>query len=270
MLLAVNPGDPGSELLGGHCLEYNPEAGATKFLVGTEQGSVVGFNSKQKRMNGGLTIYDMGVLSKHHGPVSAIQRNPIHTKFFLTVGDWCAKIWVEDGKTPVLSTSYHDAYLTGGCWSASRPGVFYLTRVDGVVHVWDYNARQETDVLTYKVGDLPLTSINVCHDESRFVAVGDNEGTVTLLQTSASLSELVHGEKTNIGLMLDREALQEKNLMLRERDLARDRAKKKAERAARGNEQDTTGRDEAMEELLREVDADFMLTIKNTEAKEQK
>ena len=133
MLLAVNPGDPGSELLGGHCLEYNPEAGATKFLVGTEQGSVVGYNSKQKRMNGGLTIYDMGVLSKHHGPVSAIQRNPIHTKFFLTVGDWCAKIWVEDGKTPVLSTSYHDAYLTGGCWSASRPGVFYLTRVDGVV-----------------------------------------------------------------------------------------------------------------------------------------
>ncbi len=265
VLLAVNPGDKSSEILGGHCLEYNPEAGATKFLIGTEQGSVVGYNSKQKRMNGGLTIYDMGVLNKHHGPVSSIQRNPIHTKFFLTVGDWCAKIWMEDAKTPLLSTTYHDAYLTGGCWSASRPGVFYLTRVDGMLNVWDYNLQQQESVHSYKVGDLPLTSIAVSHDEPRFVAVGDSAGTVTLLQTSNSLSELVPGEKANIGFMLDREALQEKNLLLRERDLARERAKKKLEGAGGGAEE--TGRDEAMENLLREVDADFMLTIKQTEAK---
>lgn len=61
------------------------QAGATKFLVGTEQGAVVGYNSKQKRVNNGLTVYDLAPTNKHHGPINSIQRNPVHTKFFLTV-----------------------------------------------------------------------------------------------------------------------------------------------------------------------------------------
>jgi dynein intermediate chain 2 len=258
-------------VLGGSCLEYNPEAGATKFLVGTEQGTVMGYNSKQKRVNNGLTAYDLGVLNKHHGPIHAIQRNPVHTKFFMTVGDWTAKIWVEDGKTPILSTTYHDAYLTGGCWSPSRPGVFFLTRADGVVNIWDYNLQQQACVYQHKVGDHPLTSIAVSPANPRLLCVGDSEGTVTLLQVTKSLAELVPGEKSSMGFMFEREALQEKNLMLRDRDLKKERAKeaaRKQEEAEAG--QAGGGRDEAMENLLREVDAEFMLTIKDAEEKENK
>jgi dynein intermediate chain 2 len=258
-------------VLGGSALEYNPEAGATKFLIGTEQGSVIGYNSKQKRQNNGLTVYDLGTCNKHHGPVSSIQRNPVHTKFFLTVGDWTAKVWMEDAKTPLLSTTYHDAYLTGGCWSPTRPGVFFLTRADGVVNVWDYNLQQQECVYQHKVGDLPLKSIAVSGTNSRLLCVGDSEGTVTLLQVTKSLSELVHGEKMNMSFMLEREALQEKNLMLRERDMKKERdreaARKKEEEASAGT---GNGRDEAMENLLREVDAEFMLTIKDAEEKENK
>lgn len=54
-------------------------------MVGTEQGTVVGYNSKQKRVNNGLTVYDLSATNKHHGPINSIQRNPVHTKFFLTV-----------------------------------------------------------------------------------------------------------------------------------------------------------------------------------------
>ena len=72
--------------------------------------------------------------------------------FIVKVGDWCAKIWVEEGKTPILSTSYHEAYLTGGCWSPTRPGVFFLTRADGMINVWDYNLQQQTAVYEHKVG----------------------------------------------------------------------------------------------------------------------
>jgi hypothetical protein len=53
--------------------------------VGTEQGTVIGYNSKQKRVNNGLTNYDLSPMNKHHGVINAIQRNPVHTKFFLTV-----------------------------------------------------------------------------------------------------------------------------------------------------------------------------------------
>jgi len=148
--VVLNAGD--DVILGGSSLEYNPEAGATKFLIGTEQGAVMGFNSKMRRPNAdGLTVYDLTNVNKHHGPITAIQRNPVHSKFFLTVGDWTARIWVEDGKTPILSTTYHESYLTGGCWSPSRPGVFFLTRSDGVVNVWDYNLQQHASVYQHKV-----------------------------------------------------------------------------------------------------------------------
>jgi dynein intermediate chain 2, axonemal len=124
---------------------------------------------------------------KHHGPIYSIQRNPAHNKYFMTVGDWTARIWVEDLKTPIMTTKYHSAYLTSGCWSVSqsvshafvigwsvgagskerpfadgarwptlvayacvcvcvfrsptRAGVFFVTRMDGVVDVWDYYYR---------------------------------------------------------------------------------------------------------------------------------
>jgi hypothetical protein len=53
------------------------------------------------------------------------------------VGDWTARIWNEDLKTPLLSTRYHSSYLNGGTWSPSRPGVFFTIRQDGVLDVWD-------------------------------------------------------------------------------------------------------------------------------------
>ena len=86
-----------------------------------------------------------------------------------------------------------------------------------------------------------------------------------------SLAELVHGEKPNMSYMFEREALQEKNLMLRERDLKKERAKE-AERRRVDEEAAAAGggRDEQMENLLREVDAEFMLTIKDAEEKENK
>ena len=74
-----------------------------------------------------------------------------------------------------------------------------------------------------------------------------------------------------MGFMFEREALQEKNLLLRERDLKKEKAKE----ADRKRQEDDalssrSGRDEAMENLLREVDAEFMLTIKDAEEKENK
>lgn len=41
---------------------------------------------------------------KHHGPIYSIQRNPTQNKYFMTVGDWTAKIWAEDLKTPIMTT----------------------------------------------------------------------------------------------------------------------------------------------------------------------
>jgi len=78
---------------------------------------------------------------KHLGPVYSIHRSPVAPKYFLSVGDWSCKLWVEDLKQPIIRTKYHGAYLSDGCWSPTRNGVFFLARRDGWLDVWDYYYR---------------------------------------------------------------------------------------------------------------------------------
>ena len=159
-------------------LEYNVEAGPTKFLIGTEQGSIMVANKKPKK-NVEITArygLDQG---KHLGPVCSINRSPPNTKYFLTVGDWSAKIWVEDIKAPIMRTKYHGSYLTDGCWSPTRNGVFFLIRKDGWMDVWDYYYRQNEIAFSHKVSDTSLTCIKInnnggaSHNAGKLVAIGD-------------------------------------------------------------------------------------------------
>jgi dynein intermediate chain 2 len=259
------------QVLGGSSLEYNTEAGPTKYLVGTEQGIVLSVNLRNRKQNNGVTVYDTGP-GKHHGPIYSIMRNPTHNKFFMTIGDWTARIWVEDLKTPIMTTKYHSAYLTTGCWSPTRAGVFFVTRMDGVVDIWDYFYRQNEVAYSHKVGDSGLSSVSVQGSSQaggRLVAVGDIQGTVSLLEVCESLAQQQPNEKAAIGAMFDRETKREKNLEVRERDLKRKQAQQAADAASTSAEK-KDGKDEIMEGLLRKVDADFLAMIKEAEDDESK
>ena len=266
LLLNSDTKDSGM-VLGGSSMEYNKEI-PTKYLVGTEQGIVLSLNLRNRKQNNGITVYDTGA-GKHHGPIYSIQRNPTHNKFFMTVGDWTARIWMEDLKTPIMTTKYHSAYLTSGCWSPTRAGVFYVTRMDGVVDIWDYFYRQNEVAYSHKVGDAALSAISVSNGSGRLVAVGDANGTVSLLEVCESLAAPQANEKNAIASMLERETKQEKNLELRDRDMRRAREKKdEARKKECADEKEK--KDAKMEEQLRTVDANFLNMIKEAEDDESK
>ena len=42
-------------------------------------------------------------------------------------------------------------YLTDGCWSPVRPAVFFTTRMDGCLDVWDYLFKQSEPTLSIQV-----------------------------------------------------------------------------------------------------------------------
>jgi dynein intermediate chain 2 len=260
------------QVLGGSSLEYNTEAGPSKYLVGTEQGVVLLVNLKNRKQNNGITVFDQGP-GKHHGPIYSIQRNLANSKCFLTVGDWTARIWMEDLKTPIMTTKYHSSYLTAGCWSPIRPGVFFVTRMDGVVDIWDYFYRQNEVAYSHKVGDANLSSIAVQGNMQmggKLVAMGDVHGTVSLLEVCDSLaSSHQQTERKAIDLMFEREMKQEKNLEARERDLKRQKAQEQNERSKESQDK-KDAKDEKMEALLRKVDADFLAMIKEAEDDESK
>lgn len=78
----------------------------------TAQGSIFSCNRKAKNPVDRVKY----VLNGHHGPVYGLRRNPFNPKYFLSIGDWTARVWTDDTavKTPILTTKYHSTYLTGG------------------------------------------------------------------------------------------------------------------------------------------------------------
>lgn len=255
--------------LGGSSLEYNTEAGPTKYLVGTEQGIPLSINLRQRKSNNGITVLESQSSSnngQHHGAVRSIQRNPMHTKFFLTVGDWTAKIWSEDIKSPIVTTRYHEAYATSGCWSPTRPGVFYITRLDGAVDIWDLYQSHGEVTYSHKVSDVALSAVSVqgnTQSGGKLVAVGDANGTVSLLEVCNSLSKLQPDEKASLGSMFDREARREKNLEIRDRE--EKRAKAVEESRIKREKEILEVADDDEEDLLLKAEVEFFSMLKEDE-----
>ena len=47
-------------------------------------------------------------------------RNAFQPKFFLTTGDWTARLWNEDLRVPICTSPYAAAALTAARWSPTR------------------------------------------------------------------------------------------------------------------------------------------------------
>ena len=123
-----------------------------------------------------------------------------------------------------MQTRYHQAYLTDGYWSPTRPGLFYLTRVDGFLDVWDFYYRQNEVAYSQKISDSPLTTIKILGSMS---AIGDAEGTVSIMKLSPPLYETApnNKEKDDMAAIFEREFRREKLLWV-ENKKAREAAEK--------------------------------------------
>ncbi|KAL8270679.1 hypothetical protein Esti_005395 [Eimeria stiedai] len=203
------------QLFGGVSLAWSLEAGPTKFLIGTEQGVVLGIKTRPKKTPEINQRYGFEG-GRHYGPVRSVRRNPFHSKYFLSVGDWTAKVWMEEVKTPLITTPHHRAALTDGQWSPSRPGLFMVTRTDGFLSFWDYYYKQNEVAFQHKVGSAALTCLSV-HSHGALVAVGDVDGRVTILGLCEGLYTPAANEKVDVGASLEREARREKNIEMAKR-----------------------------------------------------
>ncbi|CAH1794607.1 unnamed protein product [Owenia fusiformis] len=249
---------------GAMSLEYEPTI-PTKFMVGCEQGSIMSCNRKAKTPAEKIVALYPG----HHGPVYALQRNPFFPKNFLSVGDWTARIWSEDiRESSIMWTKYHMAYLTDGCWSPVRPAVFYTTKMDGTLDIWDFIFKQNDPTLSLQVCDEALHSIRV-QDQGRLIATGSQSGTTTLLELSDGLCTLQRNEKALVTAMFERETRREKILESRHREMKL----KERNKSSQGDKDDDEGEDnfEEDENLVDKAEKDFWHVIETEKkARERK
>ncbi|KAJ1328754.1 hypothetical protein BSLG_009989 [Batrachochytrium salamandrivorans] len=232
-------------IVGGTVLDFETTM-PTKFMVGSENGSVFMCNKKAKNPSEKITHIYPG----HHGPIYALQRNPFFLKNLLTIGDWKAQIWAEDVRSPIMSTKYSTQYLTDGCWSPTRPSVFFTSKMDGTFDVWDYIFKQHEPTLTVQAGNSHIQCIKA-QEHGKILATTAQDGSTTLFELSDGLCKLQNNEKSIFSQMLEREAKREKTL----ESLAREKRIKAAQKRPNSGASKPTG--SALEELIKNCTEDF-------------
>ncbi|XP_056361522.1 dynein axonemal intermediate chain 2 [Oenanthe melanoleuca] len=235
--------------LGAISLDFAPTL-PTKFLVGTEQGIIISCNRDAKTPPEKIAY----VFRSHIGAVYRVTRNPFFPKVFLSVGDWTARIWTEElmDSSSIMETKYHTPYLLDTCWSPIKPAVFFTSKSDGTVDIWDFLYHQKEPALTIKVSIEPLLSL-CSQDNGRILGCSTRMGTVFMLEISSGFCTLRKNEKTLSSSMFEREARREKVLQ----DKHRERLVREQERARAQPEQQ-----EDPHEVFKQSKADFIAHIK--------
>ncbi|XP_022235342.1 dynein intermediate chain 3, ciliary-like [Limulus polyphemus] len=164
------------------------------------------------------------------------------------------QIWSEDiRESSILSTRNFDQALTAGCWSPSRPSVFFVTKSNGYLDVWDILFKQIDPTLSIKVADEALASVGV-HEEGHLVACGSDKGVVSLLKLSSALSNMNKNDKALMTSLLDRESRREKVIEARNRELW---LKEKMKNSVTVEHEDVKLEETQETDLIKQAEEDF-------------
>jgi len=108
-------------------------------------------------------------------------------------------------------SKYHPAYLTDCLWSPIRAGIYFISRSDGWLLIYDLCYKINEPAFSLKVSESALTSIAI-NNLGDSLIIGDEAGKVYLLELSDSFKSKHDDEnkKNFINSMFDREALREK------------------------------------------------------------
>ncbi|KAG7210502.1 hypothetical protein KM043_012023 [Ampulex compressa] len=185
--------------IGVSALQFEASMGS-RFMAGTQNGIVVNVSRKSATPVEKLAWR----FSCHCGPVLAIDRNPFCSKYFLTVGDWTAKLWADDTREGCLmETCKEDTDLSGGCWSRSRHSVFCTINTRGLLDIYDILTGLQSPLITFSVCEGGLTAI-APHVEGQLLAIGSRAGSIYLLECSESLTINSRNEKATLTEYLER------------------------------------------------------------------
>ena len=193
------------------CLNYSSQAGPSKFLVGTITGSIIAGNRKAKTPDARIVTSFNG----HDGPVCSVARNSFLPKYFVSAGDWTARVWSEDVHSQLLSTPYQNSQVIAAEWSPSRPGVFLVADCSGYVQAWDVLRDYKKPQIRYRATDAPLMSLSVTSNSNsheQMWAAGCHRGRISIFKPSSVLVQPIADEKTIFAAMMERECGRERNL----------------------------------------------------------
>ncbi|XP_072294575.1 dynein axonemal intermediate chain 3 [Eucyclogobius newberryi] len=211
----------------------------TKLYIGTEDGEIVYTDWKmekdeQGRLQSGKPLR---CLSVHHWFVNTVQRSPFFKDIILTIGGWNFAIWKEGVMdTPIFQSACSEQLYTVGCWSLSRPAVFFVGREDGGIELWNLleKTSEPTQTLAHVI-NAKINRIKAWHASSKqhFLAVCDDLGMIRVFEIPRAFYAPIKHESVSMRKYFELEQNRIKDLMAKEETWTNhkggDELKKKAE-----------------------------------------
>ncbi|XP_063056855.1 dynein axonemal intermediate chain 3 isoform X2 [Engraulis encrasicolus] len=205
----------------------------TMFYVGTEDGEIVYTDWKLEKDHESGKLFSRKPTHRyvtHDGSVNTVRRSPFFEDILLTVGGWRFAIWKEGVMNgPIFLSHYSQTRCTRGCWSASRPSVFFIGKEDGCVEIWDLLEKTHEPSQVQTISTARVTSIKpwIISSKQHLLAISDHFGTLHILEIPWTLRSTSASEKQNIRKYFDKEV--ERLIYFEKRQEMRDQEKKERE-----------------------------------------
>ncbi|KAM6938652.1 dynein axonemal intermediate chain 3-like [Lycodopsis pacificus] len=165
----------------------------TKLFIGTELGEMIYTDWKLVKDDAGRlhSAKPLHCFSIHHLLMNTVQLSPFFKDIVLTTGSWNFAIWKEGVMDdPIIESPRFEKWCTAGCWSLSRPAVFFIGKEDGSIEVWNLleNTNEPAQVHPL-LTNAKITCIKpwTASPKQHFLAVTDELGLLRVLEIPKAL-----------------------------------------------------------------------------------
>jgi len=163
-----------------------------KFFVGGESGTMYSASRHSQNLN---------KIEAHHCPVTSVHCHPLTSADDAGIGnglvvssslDWTCRLWGEDRSNllPLHTFNDYTEYVYDVKWSPTHPSMFASGDGNGVVTLWNLSRVWNVPMARFSVGHDDAVSKSAVNRlswsmEGKFLAAGDTNGAVTLLEVSS-------------------------------------------------------------------------------------
>ena len=150
-------------------------------------------------------------------PCVSLSQSPFFPELIVSVSDHNFNLWDIDKmfKRPIFSSPDTSSHLTDGVWSPVRPGLLFLSKIDGTIDVWDFTDSSYSPNTIITVTSGCITSLSFESNSRKYdgdgsrnkyrLAVGDSFGSLHILEVPEKYSKCLRNERQLVMGFLERE-----------------------------------------------------------------
>ncbi|GLG98868.1 WD repeat-containing protein 63 [Gryllus bimaculatus] len=151
----------------------------------------------------------------HDGPVTSLVRSPFIRDLVLSVGGKIFALWIESAKGNLLYRRKSSVLMTSGSWSVHRPSMFYITRIDGKMEIWDLFVKSDQDSFHQRLSGKLLTGVYPhIHLAQSIIGVADTNAQFRMLCVPSQHTKVEHDQVGKLHHLIQQEISRKESFII--------------------------------------------------------